>query len=89
MDDLQQNFEAEASDGIKNRSCYARNFLEYCFFKAIAISVRMADYLADKNFRRLTFDTMLAWESPSSDALPEVKVWICCLPLFFINLFFG
>ncbi|CAA6665335.1 unnamed protein product [Spirodela intermedia] len=74
MDELQRNFDAEASDVIKHRSCYARNFLEYCCFRAIALSVQMAAYLTDKNFRRLTFDMMLAWEAPSAASQPEVKV---------------
>lgn len=26
------------------------------------------DYLSDKEFRQLTFDMMLAWESPSSES---------------------
>lgn len=74
MDELQRNFDAEASDAIKHRSCYARNLLEYCCFRAIALSIQMAAHLADKNFRRLTFDMMLAWEAPSAASQPEVKV---------------
>ncbi|MQM06453.1 hypothetical protein Taro_039274 [Colocasia esculenta] len=74
MDDLQHNFDAEASDSIKQPSCYARNFLEYCCFRAIALSIQVTGHLADKSFRRLTFDMMLAWEAPAAASQPVLKV---------------
>ncbi|KAK9278657.1 hypothetical protein L1049_028230 [Liquidambar formosana] len=50
--ELQENFNAEASDSIKHPSRYARNFLEYCCFRALALSTRVTSHLADKKFRR-------------------------------------
>ncbi|KAM7482993.1 hypothetical protein LguiB_007576 [Lonicera macranthoides] len=59
---LRENFDQEASDSIKQPSQYAQNFLEYCCFRALALSTQVTGYLEDKRFRRLTFDMMLAWE---------------------------
>ncbi|OAY65842.1 hypothetical protein ACMD2_11219 [Ananas comosus] len=73
MDELQNNFDKEASDSIKHPSNYARNFLEYCCFRALALSSQVTGHLGDKSFRRLTFDMMLAWEVPSSSQ-PILKV---------------
>jgi hypothetical protein len=73
-EDLQQHFETEASESIKHPSRYARNFLEYCCFKALAVATQLTDHLSDKNFRRLTFDMMLAWEAPAAASKPLLKV---------------
>ncbi|TYI68849.1 hypothetical protein E1A91_D08G114600v1 [Gossypium mustelinum] len=64
--ELQESFNAEASDSIKHKSRYARNFLEYCCFRALALSTQGMGHLADKKFRRLTFDLMVAWEAPAA-----------------------
>ncbi|GAA0174629.1 hypothetical protein LIER_27978 [Lithospermum erythrorhizon] len=74
MSQLQENFNEEASESIKHPSLYARNFLEYCSFRALALSIQAAGYLDDKKFRRLTFDMMVAWEVPSaaSQPLPDI-----------------
>ncbi|XP_062223382.1 uncharacterized protein LOC133922186 isoform X1 [Phragmites australis] len=76
MNDLQNDFDKQASDSIKQPRNYARNFLEYCCFMALAQNSQVAGYLADKSFRRLTFDMMLAWEvpSPSSHLIVKVEV---------------
>ncbi|KAG2545026.1 hypothetical protein PVAP13_9KG400942 [Panicum virgatum] len=71
--DLQTNFDKQASDSVKNPRNYARNFLEYCCFMALAQISQVAGYLADKNFRRLSFDMMLAWDVPSSSSQHSVK----------------
>ncbi|KAG8058912.1 hypothetical protein GUJ93_ZPchr0002g24740 [Zizania palustris] len=73
-DDLQNDFDVQASDSIKQPKNYARNFLEYCCLRALAQASQVAGYLADKSFRRLTFDMMLAWEIPSSSSQLTVKV---------------
>ncbi|KAL5207788.1 hypothetical protein ABZP36_032223 [Zizania latifolia] len=73
-DDLQNDFDVQASDSIKQPRNYARNFLEYCCLRALAQASEVAGYLADKSFRRLTFDMMLAWEVPSSSSQLTVKV---------------
>jgi hypothetical protein len=41
---------------------------------ALAQISQVAGYLADKNFRRLSFDMMLAWDGPSSSSQHSVKV---------------
>ncbi|OEL16903.1 hypothetical protein BAE44_0022075 [Dichanthelium oligosanthes] len=74
IDDLQNNFDKQASDSVKNPRNYARNFLEYCCFLALAQISQVAGYLADKSFRRLSFDMMLAWDVPSSSSQLSVKV---------------
>ncbi|WCJ21945.1 hypothetical protein M5689_004055 [Euphorbia peplus] len=71
---LQENFNVEASESIKHPSRYARNFLEYCCFRALALSVQVSGHLTDKKFRRLTFDMMLAWELPAATSQPFVNV---------------
>ncbi|KAK1268162.1 hypothetical protein QJS04_geneDACA017665 [Acorus gramineus] len=73
MEELQSNFGKEASDSLKSPSRYARSFLEYCCFRALAISTQDTNYLSDKVFRRLTFDMMLAWEAPSASSQPVLK----------------
>ncbi|KAJ9677003.1 hypothetical protein PVL29_022145 [Vitis rotundifolia] len=72
--ELRESFDAEASDSIKHPSCFARNFLEYCCFRALALSTQVTGHLADKKFRRLTFDMMLAWEAPSATSQPLLNV---------------
>ncbi|XP_023531055.1 uncharacterized protein LOC111793424 [Cucurbita pepo subsp. pepo] len=72
--ELQESFNVEAIDSIKGSSNYARNFLEYCSFRALAVSTHNTGYLADKRFRRLTFDMMIAWEAPASSSLPELNI---------------
>uniref|UniRef100_A0A803P3U3 Uncharacterized protein n=1 Tax=Cannabis sativa TaxID=3483 RepID=A0A803P3U3_CANSA len=70
--ELQESFNAEASHSVKHPSRYARNFLEYCCFKALALSTQVSGHLADKKFRRLTYDMMVAWEAPAADSKPSV-----------------
>ncbi|PKA63529.1 hypothetical protein AXF42_Ash005424 [Apostasia shenzhenica] len=74
MDELQHNFDSEASNAIKKPSNYARNFLEYCCFRALALMTQVISHPSDPKFRRLTFDMMLAWEAPSSASPPSPKV---------------
>lgn len=72
--DLKEDFDSVASDMIKDPTCYARNLLEYCCFRALALSMQVAGYMADKKFRRLTFDMMLAWECPAAASQPLLTV---------------
>lgn len=74
MDELQLNFDTEASNSMKHPSCYARNFLEYCCLMALALSSQVTGHLGDKNFWRLTYDMMLAWEAPGAPSQPLVTV---------------
>lgn len=74
MGELRQNFDAKASDSLKLPSRYARNFLEYCCFRALALSSQLVGHLGDKSFRHLTYDMMLAWEAPAASNQPLLKV---------------
>lgn len=73
-DELRDHFDSEASDSIKQPSRYARNLLEYCCFQALSLSTRVIGHLSDKQFRRLTFDMMLAWEVPAASSQPSPQV---------------
>ncbi|XP_058758031.1 uncharacterized protein LOC131631251 [Vicia villosa] len=64
-DELQHAFDSELPLGVKELLTYARNFVEFCSFKALQKLSRTSDYLSDAEFRRLAFDAMLAWEAPS------------------------
>uniref|UniRef100_A0A1J3HI82 Uncharacterized protein n=1 Tax=Noccaea caerulescens TaxID=107243 RepID=A0A1J3HI82_NOCCA len=66
VSELQDSFKREASESVKQPSMFPRNFLEYCCFRALALSVGVTGHLSDKQFRRLTFDMMVAWEVPSA-----------------------
>ncbi|CAN6482609.1 unnamed protein product [Victoria cruziana] len=65
--ELQRQFESQMPEGVKQPSCYARNLLEYCSYSALHIMVQEPDHLSDKEFRRLTYDMMLAWEAPAAE----------------------
>ncbi|XP_052204873.1 uncharacterized protein LOC127809805 [Diospyros lotus] len=69
-EELQHCFETEQPDAVKQPSTYARNFLEFCSYKALHLVTEHTDYLSDKEFRRLTYDMMLAWEAPGFDNEP-------------------
>ncbi|XP_057951907.1 uncharacterized protein LOC131146351 isoform X2 [Malania oleifera] len=71
---IQDNFDGEASDSIKHPSQYARNLLEYCCFRALALCTQVVGHLADRKFRRLTYDMMLAWEAPAASSQPLLTV---------------
>ncbi|KAJ8467899.1 hypothetical protein OPV22_030451 [Ensete ventricosum] len=70
---LQQSFETEFPDRVKLPTTYARDLFEYCCFRTFHTAIKSPDYLADKEFRQLTFDMMLAWESPGacSESIPK------------------
>ncbi|OMO62903.1 hypothetical protein COLO4_32829 [Corchorus olitorius] len=42
--------------------------------KALALSTRVIGHLADKKFRRLTFDMMVAWEAPATSSQSPVNL---------------
>ncbi|KAH7437984.1 hypothetical protein KP509_05G099700 [Ceratopteris richardii] len=74
IEELQEQFNNEISESAKAPTKYARNFLEYCCFRALAVSTRTMDYLSDKDFRRHTFEMMLAWEAPGAADKPVINV---------------
>ncbi|XP_027365398.1 uncharacterized protein LOC113872219 [Abrus precatorius] len=71
--ELQHAFDSELPLGVKELLTYARHLLEFCSYKTLHTLSKTADYLSDKEFRRLTYDMMLAWEAPSvhTPNLPE------------------
>lgn len=71
---MQQLFETELPDSLKQPDTYARHLLEFCSYKALHFVTRRPDYLADKEFQSLTFDMMLAWEAPATESESLSKV---------------
>ncbi|KAL8157756.1 hypothetical protein AgCh_002455 [Apium graveolens] len=67
IEELQHCFDTEHPNIIKESLVYARSLLEFCSYQALNTMTRHPNYLADKNFRRLTFDMMLAWEGPTAE----------------------
>lgn len=63
-EELQHRFDIELPESVKQLFTYARNFLEFCSYQALYKVSRSPDYLSDPNFRRLTYEMMLAWEAP-------------------------
>ncbi|KAL3824267.1 hypothetical protein ACJIZ3_020296 [Penstemon smallii] len=70
-EELQHHFDGELPDNVKQPPLYARSFLEFCSYKALDMAITRPNYLNDKEFRRLTFDMMLAWEVPGIDTKPQ------------------
>jgi hypothetical protein len=73
-EELQQHFEEQAPFSARHPSCYAKNLLEYSCFQALSVAVQVTDHLNNKEFRRLSFDMMLAWELPSATSRQVAKV---------------
>ncbi|KAM5566341.1 hypothetical protein ABKV19_014829 [Rosa sericea] len=63
-EELQHHFDTQLPESVKELLTYARNFLEFCSYQALHVVSSRPDYLSDKDFRHMTFDMMLAWESP-------------------------
>lgn len=72
-EELQHQFGTPIPEKITELLTYARNFLEFCSYKALDVVTRSPNYLSDKEFRRLTFDMMLAWEAPIAKSKPLEK----------------
>lgn len=65
---LQHRYDIELPESVKQLFTYARNFVEFCGYQTLYfVNTRGGDYLSDPEFRLLTYDLMLAWESPSVD----------------------
>lgn len=75
--ELQLKFNEDVPDHLRKPATYSRNLLEYCSYQALQLLTKTPNYLADKKFRRLTYDMMLAWEAPRSNELKtKVNVFI-------------
>ncbi|KAK9001289.1 hypothetical protein V6N11_083077 [Hibiscus sabdariffa] len=72
-EELQHRFDIELPESVKQLFTYARNFLEFCSYQALHNLTRNPDYLSDPDFRRLTYDMMLAWEAPCVECEPGTK----------------
>lgn len=74
-EELQHHFDTQLPESVKELLTYARNFLEFCSYQTLHVLSSRPDYLSDKEFRRMTFDMMLAWESPcvENKALDKVR----------------
>ncbi|CAB4265423.1 unnamed protein product [Prunus armeniaca] len=77
-EELQHHFDTQLPESVKELLTYARNFLEFCSYQALHIVCCRPDYLSDKEFRCMTFDMMLAWESPSVESKPQDKETASC-----------
>ncbi|KAK1326289.1 hypothetical protein QJS10_CPA01g00032 [Acorus calamus] len=73
-EELQIKFETELPEHAKLTSSYARNLLEHCSYQALHVVTARASHLADKEFRRLTYDMMLAWDDPGVGPEDSFKV---------------
>ncbi|OMO59106.1 hypothetical protein COLO4_34317 [Corchorus olitorius] len=72
-EELQHRFDIELPETVKQLFTYARNFLEFCSYQALNKATRNPDYLSDPEFRRLTYEMMLAWEAPCVECEQKVK----------------
>ncbi|KAJ3689255.1 hypothetical protein LUZ61_018419 [Rhynchospora tenuis] len=66
-DKLVQLFEIELPDHASEPEKYGRDLLLYCSYKALNEETKSINYLSEKEFRILTFDMMLAWETPNAE----------------------
>ena len=74
IDELQQQFDDEVPESAKTSAKYSQNMLEYFCFSALAVATGVTDYLSSKDFRRLTFEMMRAWENLRASHKPAIKV---------------
>ncbi|XP_031269863.1 uncharacterized protein LOC116128295 [Pistacia vera] len=72
-EELQHRYDIELPESVKQLLTYARHFVEFCSFQTLTVMSRTPDYLSDPDFRRLTFDMMLAWETPSVECESDNK----------------
>lgn len=73
-EELQHRFDIELPESVKRLFTYARNFLEFSSYQALHEVSRHPDYLSDPEFRRLTFEMMLAWEAPCVECEQGMQV---------------
>ncbi|KAJ4759586.1 ArgH (DUF639) [Rhynchospora pubera] len=72
---IEKDFQTDVADYPKQRGLYAREYLQYCCHKTLHVLINRHNYLADKDFRSLTYDMMLAWQDHSTEnqLLPNEK----------------
>ncbi|KAA0066114.1 DUF639 domain-containing protein [Cucumis melo var. makuwa] len=69
-EEMQQLFDSELPGINKEPETYSRSLLEFVSYQTLYSMSRRPDYLSDKDFRRLAYDMMLAWECPGSESEP-------------------
>ncbi|XP_022957240.1 uncharacterized protein LOC111458683 isoform X1 [Cucurbita moschata] len=74
IEEMQHIFDSEQPEANKEPETYSRSLLEFCSYQTLYSMNRRTDYLSDKDFRRLTYDMMLAWECPGSETEPLPQV---------------
>lgn len=63
MEEFEEKWKLEAEI-----SGYSRKFVEFCASKTLPEECKnVEEKISDGSFSRFTFDTMLAWEIPSSE----------------------
>ncbi|KAM7277063.1 hypothetical protein ACFE04_018929 [Oxalis oulophora] len=75
---MQHEFDIQLPESVKELFTYARNFVEFCSFQTLNVLTRNPDYLSDAEFRRLSYDMMVAWEAPSIENELHEKETPCC-----------
>ncbi|KAL3690742.1 hypothetical protein R1sor_004393 [Riccia sorocarpa] len=73
-EELKMQFEDEAPITSTHPSRYARSLLEFCCFKALSVETQKTGHLHNKEFQKLFFDMMLAWEAPGAANKPTTKI---------------
>ncbi|CAM8992877.1 unnamed protein product [Rhodiola kirilowii] len=74
---LQHRFDIEFPDTVKESSSHARSILEFCSYLTLHKLTEARNYLSDKDFRRLTFDMMIAWEDPVAESELSKETTFC------------
>ncbi|XP_011659845.1 uncharacterized protein LOC101222590 isoform X1 [Cucumis sativus] len=77
-EEMQQLFDSELPGINKEPETYSRSLLEFISYQTLYSMSRRPDYLSDKEFRRLAYDMMLAWECPGSESEPLPQETASC-----------
>ncbi|CAN1744416.1 hypothetical protein LINPERHAP1_LOCUS2120 [Linum perenne] len=72
--ELQHRFDIELPESVKQLFTYARNFVEFVSYQTLDVISTHPNFLSDKEFHRLIYDMMLAWEAPCIEFNPDLKV---------------
>ncbi|CAN1254864.1 hypothetical protein LINPERPRIM_LOCUS8795 [Linum perenne] len=71
--ELQHRFDIELPESVKQLFTYARNFVEFVSYQTLDVISTHPNFLSDKEFHRLIYDMMLAWEAPCIEFNPDLK----------------
>ncbi|XP_022992980.1 uncharacterized protein LOC111489145 isoform X1 [Cucurbita maxima] len=77
-EEMQQLFDSELPGINKEPETYSRSLLEFCSYQTLYSMSKRPDYLSNKDFRRLAYDIMLAWECPGSESEPLPQETASC-----------